>query len=166
MGAGRAGSWRGASVDGVQATDATMLGRAARWMLLFCTLFGLATMHTLGHAGMDSHTGVVSMASTQVDLLPGGTGSGMLRFEAVVTPCPDGHCGGGHGTGGMDAWSVCLAVLGGLATVILLSVLLLRHRSGSVRPHDRAAGGPPVSRAPPGRRNLGLHVASLTVMRI
>lgn len=28
------------------------IGRVARWVLLACTLFGLAAMHTLGHGGM------------------------------------------------------------------------------------------------------------------
>jgi len=133
-------------------------------MLLFCTLFGLATMHTLGHAGMqmDSHAGAAAMSSAA----SGGTNSGVLIVEAMAVPCPDDHCGDGHGTGGMDAWSVCVAVLGGLALVLLLGALLLSRRNGSARPHNGATGDPPAPRAPPGWRHQGLRVASLAVLRI
>ncbi|MGW4941891.1 DUF6153 family protein [Actinoplanes sp. NPDC004185] len=148
----------------MQAADATTLGRTARWMLLFCTLFGLATMHTLGHAGMqmDSHAGVTSMSNAEA----GPAHAAVLDIGATAAPCPDGHCGDGHGTGGMDAWSVCVAVLGGLAMVFLLGALLLSRRTGSARSPDRATGDPPAPRAPPGWRYQGLRVASLAVLRI
>ena len=136
-------------------------------MLLFCTLFGLATMHTLGHAGMqmDTHASNAGMPSAESSLAA-GTSMDVLAVQAVAAPCPDDHCGGGHGTGEMDAWSVCVAVLGGLALVVLLSALLLGRRGGSARPHDRSTGDPPASRAAPGWRHQGLRVASLAVLRI
>jgi hypothetical protein len=155
-------------VDGVEAADATKLGRTARWLLLFCTLFGLATMHTLGHAGMqmDSHAHRVVMPSAEASLGAGGTSLAMHIVEAMTAPCPYDHCSGGHGTGGMDPWSVCVAVLGGLAMAVLLISLLLGRRNGSARPHDGSAGHAPASRAPPGWQHQGLRVASLAVLRI
>jgi hypothetical protein len=143
-------------VYAVEAADATKLGQTARWLLLICTLFGLAAMHTLGHASMpmDTHADHAGVSSADAGPTAAGT--------VMTAPCPDGHCGGGHG---MDAWSVCLAILGGLALVVLIGALLSR-RSRSTGPHKRISAGPPAARAPPGRRYQGLRVASLAVLRI
>ncbi|WP_430640984.1 DUF6153 family protein [Couchioplanes caeruleus] len=137
-------------------------------MLLFCTLFGLATMHTLGHAGMqmDSHAGGPAMLVAEAGHIADGANLGSLMDTAASVPCPDDHCGDGHGTGGMDAWTVCLAVLGGLALVVLLSVLLVSRRGEAARRHDGNAQSRSAPRAPPGWRHQGLRVASLAVMRI
>lgn len=138
-------------------------------MLLFCTLFGLATMHTLGHAGMqmNPHVGSTGMPSAEAGLLPSGMSLGMFTGEDAGAPCPDDHCGGGHGSGGMDAWSVCVAILGGLALVALLSALFLSRGNSGTRPHDQdAPGNLPVPRAPPGWRHHGLRIASVAVLRI
>jgi hypothetical protein len=141
----------------------------ARWLLLFCTLFGLATMHTLGHAGMHmaSHAHPVAMPNAEAGLDASGTSVGMLTVETMTAaPCPDDHCNGGPGTGGMDAWSACLAVLGGLAMAVLLGALLLARRNRSARPHNGATGDLPSLRAPPVWCHQGLRVASLAVLRI
>jgi hypothetical protein len=137
-------------------------GRIARWVLLACTVFGLATMHTFGHAGMhidghgphpttvDGPPAVAPVAETaQADLCPGC---------AHVSPVP-------HPVGGMPAWSICLAVLGGLAVVLLLAALVVCRSRSRVR---LAAGtalrwfhprGPPCHPA-------GLMIATVSVLRI
>ncbi|WP_127507733.1 hypothetical protein [Actinoplanes solisilvae] len=66
----------------------------------------------------------------------------------------------------MDAWSVCLAILGGLAMVVLISALLLSRRNGSARARDGVSAGPRVPRAPPHWRYQGLRATSLAVLRI
>ncbi|GGQ77151.1 hypothetical protein [Couchioplanes azureus] len=144
------------------------VGRAVRWLLLFCTVFGLATMHTLGHADphVDSHDPAVAMAVT-------GPAMGSGAFPAAVAEmvgapgghCPEGHCGGGPGHGGMSGWAVCLAVLGGFGVVMLLAALLLFAAGGAVGAGRRrlsVLGGP----RPPPRRRWGLTVASVAVLRI
>jgi hypothetical protein len=65
----------------------------------------------------------------------------------------------------MDGWGVCLAVLGGLAVVVLLSALLLsaaRIRRAvwlQVVAPVLAPRGPPI-------RRVGLTVAAVSVLRI
>jgi membrane-associated phospholipid phosphatase len=128
------------------------VGRAARWLLLACTLFGLAAMHTLGHAGMRmaaDHHGVQVAAGPVT----------MGLADAVGAHCPDGHC-----DGAMSGWSVCLAVLGGLAVIVLLAILLSWAASRRrVRLHLVAVSAAP--RAPP-RRTAGLTTASVAVLRM
>ena len=113
-------------------------------MLLFCTLFGLAAMHTLGHAGlhMDEHTHPAVSAVT-----------------AFTAACAGDGCGGHE----MSGWSICLAVLGGLAALVLLGAVLVgRLAYGGP---GRAGGDARGPRAPPGRR-AGLTEASIAVLRI
>ena len=163
-----------ASVVCVPAADVTAFGRTARWLLLFCTLFGLATMHTLGHAGMRMHGHDVQAGMTHAAAAaPGGAGQvGSSKqvwtaspVQAMAAPCDDDHCNDGHGPGGMGAWSVCLAILGGLALVVLIGALLLSRRHDRAGPGDEAATARSVTRSPPGRHH-GLRIASLTVLRI
>jgi hypothetical protein len=64
----------------------------------------------------------------------------------------------------MSGWSVCVAVLGGLALALLIGAVLLGRTRELLR-RFLAAAGPWSSRAPPVRRT-GLRVASLAVLRI
>jgi hypothetical protein len=150
----------------VTTTRAGTLGHAARWVLLSCTLFGLAFMHTLGHAGMrmSADTGVGQVVHVAAGLIdPGGSADS----TAMATPsqeCPPGHCDG-HGGGGMSGWSVCLAVLTGLAAIVLLAALLSWASSGRRRVRQEPVGVAAAPRAPP-RRPAGLLVASVAVLRI
>ncbi|HEX8343445.1 MAG TPA: DUF6153 family protein [Actinoplanes sp.] len=126
------------------------IGRAARWVLLFCTLFGLATMHTLGHAGMhpDEHTHPVTMPATAVAMAD----AAQLTPAAVTdTTCTGHDCGHDRQHGTMSWWSICLAILGGLAAVVLLAALLqgpVRRRAGT---GGGAAGRIRTPRPPPRR---------------
>lgn len=136
------------------------IGRTARWLLLLCTVFGLAVMHTFGHAGVE-----ITMAADV-----GTHQHGMGRPAAVAEPvamagapicagdrCPD------HGS--MSGWSVCLAVLSGLAAIMLLAVMLWARRARAGRPGGRPvlAGSAP---RPPPTPAAGLTVASNAVLRI
>ncbi|MFC3991167.1 DUF6153 family protein [Actinoplanes siamensis] len=143
------------------ATVAT-IGRGARTALLLCTVFGLALMHTLGHAGVraeEPRTASMITMSQAASLAP-------VSFvaAAVTGECPDDHCPGHHDHGQMSAWSVCLAILGGLAVVLLLAMALLAAARPGPRP--RGSGTPlrHVTRAPPDR--TGLTLASTAVLRI
>ncbi|WIM98591.1 DUF6153 family protein [Actinoplanes oblitus] len=142
-------------------TTAAAIGRLARTVLLLCTVFGLATMHTLGHAGVrGEHPGAPAMSAVQAAVPSITTGS---MSSASAEACPDDHCTGHHHQ--MTVWSVCLAVLGGLAVVLLLAMALVaaaRPYPGP-RGHERTRRRP--TRAPPGTRT-GLTLASTAVLRI
>jgi peptidoglycan/LPS O-acetylase OafA/YrhL len=133
-------------------------GRIARWILLFCTLFGLALMHTIGHTG--PHAGQHHQLGAAMPVTAGGVAMSAL----VPAECPAGHCDG-HDPGGMSGWSVCVAILGGLVAVVLLAALLSWMMSGRGRAWEKAAGRPPVSRGPP-RRAAGLSLVSVAVLRV
>ncbi|MFI5894887.1 DUF6153 family protein [Actinoplanes sp. NPDC051513] len=136
---------------------AAVAGRAARWLLLACTLFGLAAMHTLGHSGMhmDDHaghqpTGPVMAAAAAMNI------SSDAVAITVTAGCP--------GCGGMAEWNVCLAVLTGLAVLVLLAALLLARRRPGGAPARSARTRPRVPRGPP--RPAGLAVTAISVLRI
>lgn len=139
--------------------QAAAAGRIARWVLLACTLVGLAAMHSLGHGA--AHSAVMSA----------GHASGVvMSMPAVVEDCPDGHCRQltGSGPGRHDdlpAWGVCLAVLAGLGITALLAWLLLAVRAGSQAGPPPGRACPGASRAPP-RPGVGLRLARASVLRV
>jgi hypothetical protein len=137
------------------------VGRAARLALLLATALGLALMHTLGHTGVraDPHPATTGMSTSAQ-----AGAAGMLKaVAAVAQPCPDGHCDG-HGGHGSGAWSACLAILTGLAVIVMLLWLLTAVRGQRVLPVPTVlrALSP---RAPPDR-TTGLTLASAAVLRI
>jgi len=147
-------------VTGGRATD---IGRGVRWLLLAATVFGLAMMHTLGHAGMQMDASPHSDAPHAVSVITGAqapTVQPAAMFVAAA-PCTDGHCGGG---GAMNGWSICVAVLGGLAIVTILTALLVRRRDPTLTSGEDAST-PGTPRAPP-RRRAGLTLATTTALRI
>jgi len=152
-----------ARVNGVTGRRATDIGRGVRWLLLAATVFGLAMMHTLGHAGMQMDASPHSDAPHAVSVMTGAQAPAVqpaVMFVAAA-PCTDGHCGGGA----MNGWSVCVAVLGGLAIVTILTALLVcRRRDPTVTPGEDAST-PGTPRAPP-RRRAGLTLATTTALRI
>jgi hypothetical protein len=182
-------------LDPVSREEAGQTGRSVRWLLLACTLFGLAAMHTIGHAGMRLEAAGHHPA-TMAAALPGATSvepaavPGAIWAEPAaavpkttwavlavapgatsVEPAVDGVCDGGcaHGPGsaphgGMAGWSVCLAVLGAIATLILLAMLVAPSRRRE-RPASVADPWAVVSRGPP-VRPAGLAVAAVSVLRI
>jgi hypothetical protein len=149
-----------ATVDAVTPPAATAIGRTARLVLLLATAFGLALMHTLGHAGVrtDLHTAHAAMA------VPAVTAVTAPMALTAATPCPGGHCDGHGSHDPVDAWSVCLAILAGLAAIVLLLWLFtaIRGRRPALSPRVLRVLSP---RAPPDRM-AGLTLASTTVLRI
>jgi hypothetical protein len=135
-------------------------GRTVRWLLLACTLFGLAAMHTIGHAGM--RHGASDHSPAMVVAMSGTTSA-----ESAADGLCDGGCAHGPGSaphGGMAGWSVCLAVLGAVATLILLAMLVAPSRRRQ-RPASVADPWAVVSRGPP-VRPAGLALAAVSVLRI
>lgn len=128
-------------------------------MLLVCTLVGLAAMHTIGHTGPGGSTHATAASSTAAGM-PGMTET--VPAISAAVPCLGGHC---DSHGAMDVFSVCMAVLQGLAVAVLLAMLLLTVLAGlgRLRPWERATTGAP--RAPPVRRT-GLTIAAISVLRI
>lgn len=134
----------------------------ARWMLLACTVFGLAAMHTLGHAGMhmDTHPGHGAKPPAVAASMTIVAGTSMS-----VDDCACAHLlPGGHGPGAMSGWSVCLAVLSGLAVMMLLAALLWTRSRRRGTPATATLVRPMASRAPP--RPTGLRLATVSVLRL
>ncbi|MFJ2189105.1 DUF6153 family protein [Kitasatospora sp. NPDC087861] len=86
--------------------------RALRLLLLAALLFGVVTMHTLGHPTAGGH----------------GTDHGPARHAVSA-----GHLAGAEemahtaAADGMDPMAVCLAVLAGWTLLLLVAGPLLRH---------------------------------------
>jgi hypothetical protein len=192
-------------LEPVPRDEAGQTGRSVRWLLLACTLFGLAAMHTIGHGGMHLEAAghhPAAMAVAMPGAISAETAAGrkatLVEPAAVpemtwavpaagpgVTPTVltamtgaswaepagaggcDGGCAHGPGSGphdGMAGWSVCLAVLGAVATLILLAMLVMPSRRRE-RPASVADPWAVVSRGPP-VRSAGLAVAAVSVLRI
>jgi len=137
-------------------TDVAAIGgRVARLVLLACTLFGLAAMHTLGHGA--SHHGEPAAAAT---------------LFAVVTPAAPHDCGAdgcsravarlaGHG---MNGWDLCVAVLSAFAIAALVAALLLTVAAGRSPRRSPRGHGRMSPRAPP-TLSFGLTLATVSVLR-
>jgi hypothetical protein len=135
-------------------------GPVARWVLLACTLLGLAAMHSLGHAGigMDGPTGHRPAAPASMVSVAMAVTDGCAGCAHPGDPAMPGH-------GGMSVWSVCLAVLGALALAAVLAALLLAFASRHGTVTSRARTRPATPRAPPARRT-GLNLAAVSVLRL
>jgi len=138
-------------------TDVAAIGgRVARLVLLACTLFGLAAMHTLGHGA--THHGepaaAVTLFSVATPAAPHDCGAdGCDRAAAARMP--------GHG---MNGWDLCVAVLSAFAIAALVAALLLTaaaSRSARRPPGDPGRRSP---RAPP-TLSFGLTLATVSVLR-
>jgi hypothetical protein len=137
-------------------------GRLARWALLACTLVGLAAMHSLGHDGgahasamlaEGHHAAVMTVAAA--DRAVDCAGDGCTHLSALP----------GGGGDDMPGWSICMAVLGGFAVVVLLgaAVLAVARRYNSAGTLLGRSGAAP--RAPPGLLPVGLTLATVSVLR-
>jgi hypothetical protein len=117
-------------------------------------------MHTLGHAGMQMHTHGHHAAQAAVAL------PGSMPELGAMTVCDRGcaHDPGSPPYGGMSGWSICLAVLGAFAALLLLATLVAGSRRGRPAAPDvgwwaGVSRGPPVSPA-------GLPMVAVSVLRI
>jgi hypothetical protein len=143
-------------------TVAATIGRSARTALLLCTVFGLALMHTLGHAGVRAEH---SSATAMTSMSSASPATESFVAATAAGACPDDHCTGHRDHDQMTVWSVCLAVLGGLAVVILLAMALLAAARRAPRPRGSRASRRRAARAPP-IAGAGLVLASTAVLRI
>ncbi|MCG5466782.1 DUF6153 family protein [Micromonospora sp. NPDC053740] len=138
---------------------AARTGHLVRFVLLACTLIGLAAMHSLGHDPLSMRSDSGHSSPTTAVLAPPAAQDGCTSDtcdQQTVTPA-------GHGNGHMPGWQVCLAVVTALSLAVVLGLLLFTHTS---RAHTRirSACCATSCRAPPARR-LGLHLASVSVLR-
>ena len=147
-------------------TGSAAIGRRiARLVLLACTLFGLAAMHTIGHGAVD-HAGhhrepsaAVTLALFAIDdVAPSAS------HDCVADGC--GQAAARHGSGGhgMGIAELCVAVLGALAVAVLLAALLLTMITGRSPPRAPRCQERKASRAPP-VLPFGLTLAAVSVLR-
>ncbi|MFE2962139.1 hypothetical protein ACFXKC_00330 [Streptomyces sp. NPDC059340] len=145
----------------------------ARWgqlTLLAALLFGIVTMHTLGHpSGHGTGTGMSAAMRTGADT-SADNGS---DHSAYAMPAPSAMSAPSAPSAapepkmppmsGMDPLSVCLAVLGGFTLVLLLAVAPGRPGADLLRPPARIRLPHALwPNAPPPRTLL----ARLSVLRI
>ncbi|MGV9879955.1 DUF6153 family protein [Streptomyces sp. NPDC003006] len=134
-------------------------GGYGQLLLLAALLFGIVTMHTLGHPS-DGH-GAGASASAE----PAAMGHGAHSGQGVHAGPASESTSEPHGmTGmGMDPLSVCLAVLGAFTLVLLVRAGLLRLGGTLARaPATGHLPNAPRPEAPPPRVLL----ARLSVLRI
>jgi hypothetical protein len=118
----------------------------ARLVLLACTLFGLAAMHTVGHGAVtDSPHRTVAGSSPIATIAAGVTGVGGDRDDCGGDGCAHRAAPPGDSRGGPWWWEVCTAVLTGVAGAALLALLL-------ALPTRRSSPSPPAGR---GRHRSG-----------
>ncbi|WP_329534469.1 hypothetical protein OG568_35155 [Streptomyces sp. NBC_01450] len=142
----------------------------ARWgqlTLLAALLFGIVTMHTLGHpSGHGTGTGMSAAMRTGA----GTSADNGSDHSAYAMPAPSAMSAPSAAPepkmppmSGMDPLSVCLAVLGGLTLVLLLAVAPGRPGADLLRPPARIRLPHALwPNAPPPRTLL----ARLSVLRI
>ncbi|AXH93630.1 hypothetical protein AB0N38_28650 [Micromonospora aurantiaca] len=126
--------------------------RAALWLMLLVALaFGVLGMHTVGHHPSLRGSGVESAMAD-------------LRHTPVV-PAGEQSLSGSDGHGrGVDAFAVCLAVLG--AAVVLASLSMLRRCRRELPVSARARQWTwGRGCGPPPRPPLGLRMTAVSVLR-
>ncbi|MFB7128669.1 hypothetical protein [Kitasatospora sp. NPDC056273] len=121
---------------------------APRLLLLAALLFGIVTMHTLGHPGgghggsgghegAGTHASAVHPAHPAAAVHHGPAATPMEAASAVDPAISAASAVDPTIAGGMDPMAVCLAVLAGWTLVLLLAGPLLR-RSGDAAAEVRA----------------------------
>lgn len=133
-------------------------GAFGQWLLLVALLFGIATMHTVGHPAEHPPPGTAATVAhgghPEAESAPTAS-SALPRPAAPDADAPP--------MSGMDPMAVCLAVLSTWAVALIALRLLGPRRAGPT--HDGAAVRLPLAPwpNPPPRRTL---LASLSVLRI
>jgi hypothetical protein len=113
----------------------------ARLVLLACTLFGLAAMHTVGHGAVtQSPPRTVAARSPVASVVAVVTGVGEDRDDCGGDECAHRAAPPGDTRGGPWWWEVCTAVLTGVAGAALLAALLV------ALPTRRTSPSPPAER--------------------
>ena len=119
--------------------SAVPLSAVARWALAVALILGVLGMHTLmgppaaaGATG-DATTTDVSMSTAAAPGVVGGT----AHADQPATPGDGATPLGGHSpAGGHSTLTMCLAVLGSLAALVLLVASALARRPAVVDPPD------------------------------
>lgn len=138
------------------------MGRAhplLRLALFVAVTFGVFGMHTFGHpAGPDpAHASAAHGGMTHA------ADAGTADEIAAAADAAHGEDGSPGHRDGMHAFTVCLAVLGGVLVLGALS-LLCRTRRGTGTPTGPRSRGPGPGRGPP-RPPIGLRLRAATVLR-
>jgi len=128
-------------------------------VLLLAVTAGLFAMHTLGHAGMPAADAMPVHGDVRASepMRMAASSVSLPAIFAVDLPTP--------GDMPMGALAMCVAILGGLGVLAVLSFLARRRRnlwrpagSGAVARFAEAVRGPPGT-------CLGLALAELSVLR-
>lgn len=131
--------------------------RVARLILLFCTVFGVAALHTIGHAAvMDTDQHAAAQAPYVVSAIDDDDGcDGDGCTHQLVMP--------GNGRDGSQRWEACLADLSTLSAGAFVAALLLMAVLGlSLTPATRRRFRMPLLRQGPPH---GLTLTTLAVIR-
>jgi hypothetical protein len=161
---GEPGQMERASFGNMAGAETGGTKRLVQWLLLACTVFGLATMHTLGHSGMHAPAdGVHHLAESTA---AAAAASGLTVFLAETADGCDGCTNGAApvNSGGMAGWGICVAVLVSAATLAL--ALMSAHRR---RPARGPSGGADRQRLRSRRhreRPSALLLVTVSVLRI
>lgn len=151
-------------LTGERAPDARTVW-CGRVLLLAALLFGLVTMHTLGHVAPEEGMREAPAVAEHLSAAP-APDPGPAHHQAVPEQQPAPEHGDGHGTG-TDPLSLCLAVLGVWTAAALLgavAALVARGRgSGLLRPY-RCRAVPALWPLPP--RRTAIRLAQLSILRI
>ncbi|MBQ1025143.1 DUF6153 family protein [Micromonospora sp. C95] len=138
--------------------EAPINRRWLRLVLLACTLFGLAAMHSLGHDPLPATAGHGSHSAPS----PASSVDGCHDERCVALAVhPLEEPGHGHSSG----WAVCVAIAAGFALAVVLVVGTPR-RTRRTSPRDRRLTRALGGRAPPAFPMIGLTTASVSVLRI
>ncbi|MEU4964406.1 hypothetical protein [Streptomyces smyrnaeus] len=159
-------------LTGERAPDARTVW-CGRVLLLAALLFGLVTMHTLGHVAPEEGMRETPAAAEHLSAAPApdpapapAPDPGPAHHQAVPEQQPAPEHGDGHGTG-TDPLSLCLAVLGIWTAAALLgavATLVARGRgSGLLRPY-RCRAVPALWPLPP--RRTATRLAQLSILRM
>ena len=135
-------------------------GLIPRLLLLVSVALGLVLMHTLGHAGHESHPSASGSVSHAVHM-GAADGHSMAVSSAAASSLPSVD---GHGPGLTDPMTICLAVLLAAAVLAIPHLTAVISAAGSARSRRAFTRGLlPGVRGPP---LLGLCLTRTTVLRI
>ncbi|MCX3062798.1 hypothetical protein [Streptomyces beihaiensis] len=144
-------------------------GRMSRGQLLLfvALLLGIVGMHTLGHP-TDRSPGALALpaahsAPALVPAVAPAVVAAAVRDDAPVVTRPAAHAPAAPEHGSTDPMSVCLAVLGSFALLLLTAALASRTAlPAAVRPRRRGLVHAQRPNPPPPRTSLSL----LSVLRV
>ncbi|MEU5978747.1 DUF6153 family protein [Streptomyces sp. NPDC047315] len=136
--------------------------RRGQLLLFLALLFGITTMHTVGHPA-SGHSGPGPSATAHAAPAGHGTGPAAHGTDRAAPPVVQDAA---PEPGVMDPTLVCLAVLGAFGLALLVAAAAwLRRRAGHVAARLRSVSAalPETRAGPPPER---IRLAQLSVLRI